>query len=166
MVVGRGSHRVPININDASVINSFEEVIPRAAALDETYLRAVAQGIQTYEPPVTMSLDTMTSGGFRAQHIRCLVVEPTQPRLRPFKTAHYAIPSGGSLRVGWHLVGGERAGGFNIGGFSFGAPSEMEADEVMSIVQIVQEYAVAPAIQQLADGVQYGPQPSGGFFGV
>ncbi|WP_113835909.1 hypothetical protein [Blastococcus sp. TF02-09] len=155
-----------ISIHDASVLQSFEEVVPRAAAHAESYLRAVAQGVQEYEPPVSMAIDTLHSGGFRAQQIQCLVVEPTEPRLRPFKTAHYAVPSGGSLRVGWHLVGRERAGGRQIGILSFGAPSDLEVDEVMSIVQIVHTYAVVPAIQQLADSVQYGNQQSGGFFGV
>ncbi|MGY1769892.1 hypothetical protein [Blastococcus sp. SYSU D00813] len=148
------------------MIQSFEDLVPRASSLGERYLRSVARGVQDYEPPVTMSIDTMSTGGFRAQPVQCLVVEPTQNRLRHYKTAHYAIPSGGSLRVGWHLVGGERAGGRVIGGISFGGPSEMDADEVLSIVQLVHSYAVLPAIQELADSVQYGSQQSGGFFGV
>ncbi len=55
-----------IRVNDASVLASFEELIPRAAALGEDYLRAVARGVQEYEPPVVMELGEMV-GASRGQ---------------------------------------------------------------------------------------------------
>ncbi len=156
-----------IPINEASVIEQFNELVPRAAALAETYLRAVAKRVQEYEPPVTMAIDFLTTGGFRAQKVQCLVVEPTDPRLRAYKTAHYANPSGGSLSIGWYLVGGEKAMGRQIGGFTFGSASDLDVDQVIAIVQTVHTYAVLPSIQELADIAQLGgPQQPGGFFGV
>lgn len=155
---------MPIRINDASVIESFDDMIPRAASLGETYLRAVARGVQEYEPPVTMELDFITTGGFRAENIQALVVAPTKNRLRHYKTAHFAIPTGGALRVGWYLVGGEKAGGY--GSWGIGAVTDMEADEVLSIREMVHTYAVLPAIQEIVNTVQFGSSQAGGFFGV
>ena len=155
---------MPIRVNDVSSIESFEEVIPKASHLGDHYLRAVASGIQEYEPPVTMALDEIITGGFRSPNIECLVVQPTKDRIRHYKTAHYAVSVGGSLRVGWHLVGGERAAG--IGFLGIGAATQNDVDEVLSIVHVIQTYAVLPAIQSLVDSIQYGNRPSGGFLGI
>lgn len=155
-----------IRINDLSVINQFTDTIPKAAPYAEQYLRAIAQGVQQVEPPVTMSIDTISSGGFRAEQIQALVVEPTKPRLRWYKTCHFARPSGGLLNVGWYLVGGDKAGGRQIGYVNLGAATDLDVDEVMSIVETIQTYAVQPAIQQIADLALGGNQPAQGFFGV
>jgi hypothetical protein len=157
---------MPLRVNDGTVIHSFNDTVPRAAAHAETYLRAVALGVQTAEPPVTLSLDTISTGGFRAVPMNCLVVEPTSQRLRHYRTAHFANPSGGNLSLGWYLLGAERADGHSLGLFSVGAVSGPEVDEVMSIVQVVHTYAVLPAVQELVDLVQHGSSPSGGFLGV
>ncbi|MGX7681578.1 hypothetical protein ACSMXN_22060 [Jatrophihabitans sp. DSM 45814] len=157
---------MPIRISDGTVLHSFNETIPRAASHGEKYLRAVANGVQEYEPPVTMSIDFFSSGGFRSPQIQCLVVEPTSPRLRHYKAAHYGAPSGASLKVGWYLVGAERAGGRQIGYFNLGAATDLDVDEVMSIVETVHTYAVLPAIQQIVDLLQHGHQHPGGFLGV
>ncbi len=155
---------MPIRINDISVVNSFNETIPNAAAHGEAYLRAVAKGVQECAPPVSMSIDSMITGAFRAPQVRCLVVEPTSQRLRHYKTAHFATASGNGLRVGWYLVGGERAGGRQIAGFSVGAVTDMDAGEVLSITEQVHTYAVIPAIREILGKRQ--KQQAGGFFGV
>jgi hypothetical protein len=157
---------MPIRVNSVSVIDQFSEVIPRAKDHGETYLRAVASNIQEYEPPVTMRLDTLTSGGFRADYQQCLVVEPTSQRLRHYKTAHFATVTGGSLTVGWYLLGGERAEGRQIGVFTVGAASELDIQEITSIVNLIQTYAVIPAIHKIAQLSQNGSLPAGGFMGV
>jgi hypothetical protein len=157
---------MPIRINSLSVIDQFSEVIPRAKEYGEAYLRTLASSIQEYEPPVTMRLDMLTSGTFRAEQQRCLVVEPTSPRLRHYRTAHVATPSGGSLTVGWYLLGGERADGRQIGIFNVGAASELDVQEIMSIVGLIQDYAVVPAIHRIAQLSQQGSLPAGGFMGV
>jgi hypothetical protein len=154
-----------IRINDVSVVNSFNDTIPDAAAHGVTYLRAVAKGVQECAPPVTMSIDSMITGGFRAPQVQCLVVAPTSQRLKYYRTAHFGIASGSGLRVGWYLVGGERAGGRQVAGFSIGAVTDIEADEVMSITERVHDYAVIPAMQEILNRVQQSQQ-AGGFFGV
>ena len=156
-----------IPIHDASVIDQFAELVPHAAGKADAYLRAVAKRVQEYEPPVTMDLDYLTTGTFRAQKVDCLVVMPDDPRLAAYKTAHYAVASGASLNVGWYLVGGERAAGRQIGGFSFGGATDLDVDRVLAIVQTVHTYAVLPSIQELAAGTRYGgAAQAGGFFGV
>jgi hypothetical protein len=157
---------MPVRINEVTVLNSFQDVVPKAAVHRETYLRTVAQAVKDHEPPVSMAIDTLAPDGFRASRIQCLVVEPTDPRLRHYRTAHYADPTGASLKVGWYLVGGEHAGGRQIGVFTFGGATALDADEVMSIVEIIHTYAVLPAIAHIADLAQQGSQPSGGFLGV
>ena len=155
---------MPIRINEVSAIESFEELIPKAAAHGEAYLRAVAAGVQEYEPPVTMELDEIVTSGFRTPNLECLVVRPTQKRIRPYRTAHYAVPSGGSLRVGWYLVGGEKATG--VGFLNIGAATDTDVSEVMAIVQTVHTYAVLPAIETIVNQVRFGPTQTGGFLGV
>lgn len=155
-----------IRINDLSVISSFDESIPKAAAHGETYLRAVAKGVQEYEPPVTMRLDTIAAARrMNVPEMQCLVIEPTASRLRRYVTAHYGIASGATLRVGWYLLGGDYAGGRQVGIFNVGAASDLDVDEVMSIVNIIQDYAVLPAIQQIVSTMS-GAQGTGGFFGA
>jgi hypothetical protein len=157
---------MPLRVNDATVIHSFSDTVPHAAAHAETYLRTVARGVQAAEPPVTLALDTLSTGGLRGVSVNCLVVEPTSQRLRHYRTAHFAKPSGGNLSLGWYLLGGERAGGRQIGIFNVGAVSDLEVDEVMSITEVVHTYAVLPAVQELVDLVQRGSAPPGGFLGV
>lgn len=155
-----------IRLNDLSVVDSFNEVVPQAAHHGETYLRMVAQGVQECSPPVSMSLDTVKAA--RAMGIpdmQVLVVEPTAKRLRHYKTLHYGSAFGAGLKVGWYLIGGDRAGGMQVGVFNVGAATDLDVTEVLSIVQLVHQYAVMPAMQQLADLV-VGDQSSGGFFGV
>ena len=65
-----------IRTHDANVLDRFTDVLPLCARHDEDYLREIAKNIQLVEPPVTMSLDVMSSGGFRAKETRCLVVTP------------------------------------------------------------------------------------------
>jgi hypothetical protein len=155
---------MPIRINGNSVIESFNDVIPKAAPHGEDYLRAIARGVQEYEPPVTMDIDELIGDrAFGQSGWPCLVVIPTNSRLQHYRTAHYGHASGGSLNIGWYLVGGERAAGRQIGVFNIGAATDLDVEEVMSIVQLVHTYAVMPAIEQI---VNLGTGNSGGFLGV
>jgi hypothetical protein len=146
---------MPIRINDASVVHSFSDLIPGAAYHGETYLRTIASSIQQLQAPVRMSIDSLVTDGFRSRKVQCLAVEPTEPRLRHYKSAHYASPSGDSLTVGWYLVGGERAAGLQVGAFSIGAASQLDADEVMSLVELVHGHAVLPAIGEVLETLRY-----------
>lgn len=157
---------MPIRINEGTVATQFTDSLPRSAGYAEEYLRAVARGVQAWEPPVRMSLDILTTGGFRATEVQCLVVEPTAPKLRSYKTAHFATPSGGMLNIGWYLVGAERADGVQFGPFAVGALSQIDLDEVMSIVETVHTYAVLPAMQYIVDLVRGGTNQPGGFVGA
>lgn len=142
-----------IPIHDASVIQQFSDLVPHAAGQEEAYLRAVAGRIRDLAPPVTMAIDFLGGGGMRGERRQCLVVEPTEPRLRAYRTAHYATASGAGLSVGWYLVGGEKAMGRQIGGFTFGGASDLDLDQVLAILQSVHMYAVLPSIEELFDGL-------------
>lgn len=161
-----------IRIDNLSVMDQFSDTIPKAAAYDELYLRTVAEGVQNVDPPVTMRIDTVGSGGFRAEQIRALIVEPIKPRLHPYKMCHYATAAPGRpnapglLNVGWYLVGGDRANGRSMGIFNVGAATEFDVNEITSIVETIHTYAVVPAIQHIATLALGGDQEGQGFFGV
>lgn len=158
---------MPYRVHEGTIINQFSDTIPKAAAYAEHYLRLVAQGIQEAEPPVTLALDIISSGGFRAEQMQALIVEPTEKRLRHYKTCHFATPHGGLLNVGWYLIGGDRAGGRQMGYLgTVGAATDMDVNKVMSIVEVVQTYAVQPAMQQIADLALGRGSQQQGFFGV
>jgi hypothetical protein len=158
-----------IRINDLSVIESFNETVPKAAGYGEPYLKAVASGVQELAPPVTLRIDSIAAARkLGIPEMQCLVVEPTAKRLRKYVSAHFAIDSGSSLRVGWYQLGGDFAGGRDLGGLGFvnvGAATDLDVGEIESIYTTVHTYAVLPAIQQLADAA-VGPRADGGFFGV
>lgn len=151
-----------VRINDATVLQTFSDAIPGAADQMEAYLKAVARGIKDSGVPVTLRMDNLESGGFRVQKTPCLVAEPTEKRLRFYRTAHYAEPSGALLRVGWYLVGGDRADG-RLG---FGAATERDADVVLHIAESIHIYAVQTAMQAIVDGPSERRSGSGGFFGL
>lgn len=150
-----------IKVTDGTTIEHFEEVIPRASKHANMYLRTLAGKIQEYEPPVTMDLAEMTSGALRDKPKDCLAVIPTGQRFRHYVAAHYAFPLGGSLRVGWNLVGAERAGGI---GWGIGAITDLEIDELISLTTTIHTYAVLPSIQEIADEGNGGGVTAGGFF--
>jgi hypothetical protein len=166
-VAGCGERRV-IRLNPISVVESFDEIIPLAGQHHEVYLRAVAQGIQQYQPPVTMSLDQMTAArSMNVEQQTVLVAEPTEKRLRHYKTLHFASALGPNLQVGWYLIGGDRAGGHDVGGLGFmtvGAATDSDVSKVLAITKLIHTYAVLPAIQHIAQGAQ--PANPGGFFGA
>lgn len=142
----------------------FSDSIPGAADQAETYLKAVAQGVTNAGLPVALQMDKLVMvSGIRVQKVPCLVAEPTEKRLRFYKTAHYAEPSGAMLRLGWYLVGGDRASRRVLG---IGGASERDADIVMQIAESIHIYAVQPAMQQIVDGRSDGRKGSGGFLGL
>ena len=155
-------------LNDLSVVDSFKEVIPNAAALDEAYLRAVAAFVQQQNPPVTMSIEMVAaSRRFGNPDLRCLSIEPTNKRLRWYRTLHYATPLGATLSVGWYLLGGDRENGRQIGVLNFGSISQHEVSEVEALVQLIHQYAVGPAMNQIAAQANGGgPVQGRGFFGA
>ncbi|HWC36038.1 MAG TPA: hypothetical protein VG650_14610 [Mycobacteriales bacterium] len=151
-----------------SVLDSFDEIIPLAGQHHELYLRAVAQGVQQYQPPVTMSLDQMTAArSMNVAQQTVLVVEPTDKRLRRYPTLHFASAVGPNLQVGWYLIGGDLAGGHDVGGLGFmnvGGLNEIDVSNLNSIAKLLHQYVVLPAIQQIASISQ--PAQPGGFFGA
>lgn len=159
-----------IRLGRESIISNltFTQTIPRAAQHDETYLHIVANGIKDCRPPVDLDTDDVEGAGI--QRANCLVVTPTARRLRYYRMLHFAIPMSQSLRMGYFLIGGDRAaGGSLLGGASFGIgiPTDADAGNVVSIMELIRDYAVAPAIQYIADLVQKDSQyEASGFFGT
>lgn len=154
-------------LNDASVIDSFSELIPEASKESEAYLRAVAKGIQRQAPPVEMTVEPITAArSFGTRKLQCLVVTPTNRHHRHYKTLHYGTALGVNLQVGWYLIGRDKADG--IGFMGIGAVSAHDVSEIESLVQLVHQFAVIPAMQQIAESMGYGGtgQPRQGFFGA
>lgn len=158
-----------IRLGRGSILSdfTFTEAIPNAAQYGRQYLRAVVKGIQSCEPPVELDVDEVQGAGLSP--MECLVVTPTAKRLRYYRTLHFGKPLGASLQVGYYLVGGDRAaGGTLFGGetFGIGRPTDVDVDNVLSIVLLIRDHAVAPAVQEIADLVQNGNRQPGGFFGA
>lgn len=145
-------------LTSLGVIDSFSEVIPGAADQFESYLKAIAGGVQEQGLPVRQGLENITaSQGLFARVARrqCLAVIPNTKRLQAFKTLHYSTPVGVNLAVGWYLLGGEKAGGTQVGVLNFGGVNALEVADVQAIVQCVHQFAVMPAIYRIADSVKY-----------
>lgn len=154
-------------ITEATMI----ETIPKAATHAETYLRTVSRGIVEHEPPVTLHLEEEVKGPGGLNLRDCLIATPTEKRLRYFQMVHFAKPMGGALQMGFYLLGGERLvpGGEVRALLNAGMAKDAEIDAVVSVVSIIRDYAVAPAIQYIADLVQggdSGAQRQGGFLGL
>lgn len=158
-----------IRLGRESIISDLTlmETVPKAAQYGELYLRTVVKGIQDLEPEVELDLDEVQGPG--VTKMECLVVTPTVKRLRHYQSLHFAKPMGGSLQMGYYVTGGDR---FNTGSlfggdtFGIGKPTDADLDNIVSIVKVIRDYAVAPAIQHVADLVQSGGQRQGGFLGL
>lgn len=159
-----------IKINPLSIIDEQQEVIPGAAQHAETYLRVLAKKVQELGPPVTMDLEAVQphrgiSGGQRL----CLILRPTERRLKNYPLANYAVPMGAALNVGLWLLGGEYQDGRSIGIGRIGAVSDTDVSDILAIRQMVTDYAVVPAMNEIADlssgGPIGGPPNPSGFFG-
>lgn len=157
-----------IHINGLSSLQSFEEVIPHAAAHGERYLQLIAQGVERYSPPVTMDVDEIAPPGIRRKGPRtpCLVLTPDEKRLRKYPQVHFGETLGASLRAGWHLLGGERVEGNQVGIMNFGGLRQQDGERLFAMAKLVHDYAVLPAMQQIADLVSGAKEGPGGFFGV
>lgn len=154
-------------LNDASVIDSFSELIPEASEEGEAYLRTLAKGIQRQAPPVELTVESVSAArSFGTRKLQCLVVTPTNRRHRHYKTLHYATPLGVNLQVGWYFIGRDRADG--IGFMGIGAVNAHDVSEIQALVQLVHQFAVVPAMQQIAESMGYGAsgQTRQGFFGA
>lgn len=139
-------------LNEANIINAFEELIVGAAGRATEYLRAVTHHIRQERIPVTAAVRDVTApaGLTGRSYLGCLVLTPNERRIRHYMTMHYAVDMGTALQVGWYLVGGERA----MGMFDMpvlGGPSGMDVDKVRSIVDIIQSAAVEPAVQEMIE---------------
>ncbi|MBB3043603.1 hypothetical protein KM427_18255 [Nocardioides sp. LMS-CY] len=151
-----------IRVDDISVIHSDHRVVPRAADLADAYLRALARYVQEVGPPVTMRLRTVRTGRGRSRSKRrCLILRPRRPRLRRYQTAHWAVPRGAALDIGYCLLGGEYVAGRDLGPIRFDAPSEADVSEIFAIVEMVEDYAVVPALHEVVAAVTPGGPPGG-----
>jgi hypothetical protein len=154
--------------NPEDIVHRHEELIPNAAENADAYLRAVVQGVRDQQVPVSADIRAESlTGGWRAPKTDCLVLTPTDPRLRKFEMVHYAMPIGRSLKVGYYLLGGVKAQG--LGGWAIlGGANQMDMDNLESLVQFIEECAIAPAMQEVASvvGVGSGGRPKQGFFGT
>lgn len=155
-----------INISPSNQIEEWSDVIPRASQYADDYLRQLASNVVDAGPPVRLELDKIVSGGgFRKTTRVCLVVEPTDSKLKRFKSAHFAYPVGTNLSVGWHLVGAEFASGlFGAYGNMMG-PNDAQVQEVIAIMQIVHQGAVMPTVEDIFRRSQ-GASGQGSFFGA
>jgi hypothetical protein len=153
-----------IRIGRQSIIEplTFTRTLPGGASHSETYLRRVASGIQECEPPVTLSIDAAKGSGLELP--TCLVVTPTEKRLRKFVQLHFAKAMGPNLHLGFYVLGGDAEPHQSTLRAQFGIGQVTAADEenVMAIVELVHGYAVVPAMEEVANlGAGGGDQPRG-----
>lgn len=153
-----------IRLGRESVIVEFSDqlLIPRAAQHARAYLASLWDYIIDLGAPVTLRTDRASGAGIALDE--CLVVEPTGKRLRFYQTLHYAQPENAALRVGYYLIGGDRAAwGSAFGGetFGIGRPSDADVDNVISIVEMIRDHAVKPAVRDVIDIADAAPGRSG-----
>jgi hypothetical protein len=157
---------VPLNPDD--ILHQADQIVPNAASQVDAYLRAVVRGVREQEMPLTTNVrPERLTGGWRGPQTDCLVLTPTESRLRRFEMLHFGIPMGRNLKVGYYVLGGVKAQG--LGGWGIlGGTTQPEMDHFQSLVELVEEFALAPAIHEIAAESGVGPggnRPKAGFFG-
>ena len=157
------------NLNPDNVFDQFSENIPNAHENGETYLRAIAKYAKEAQLPVTADLsEERIGGGFRAEKLLFLVLQPVEKRLRRYPSYHYGKPLGTTLNVGWYLVGKIAAAG--LGGWAIaGGGSQRDMDNLQALVHAVHDAAVVPAMHEAAAAAGFSPggnRPRQGFFGT
>lgn len=148
------------------VLQHEDELIPDAAAMAEEYLRQIAKLLKAESVPVAMDVVPIKFGGWRDPKVDCLQLLPTEKRLHRFEMLHYAMPIGTSsaLRVGYYVLGGIAAQG--LGGYAIaGGSRQRDGDTLASLIELIDECAVMPAMDFIARKAQ-GGEKSGGFFGT
>lgn len=135
--------------NPENILDQFSEPIPGAGARGEDYLAAVAKRVKQEALPVSADVRAEGLGGLRGGRELFLVLTPTARRLRHYSTYHFGRQMGGTLTAGWYLLGKVAAGG--LGGWAIaGGASQPDMDHLEDLVRAVHEFAVIPAIHEIA----------------
>lgn len=71
------------------------------------------------------------------------------------------MPRGSALEIGYCLLGGEYVAGRDLGPIRLPAASEAEVSEIFSIVELVEDHAVVPALTEVVAAVMPGHRPGG-----
>jgi hypothetical protein len=157
-----------VSLNAADILHQADEIVPNAADKCDDYLRAVVRCVREQEMPFATDVrPERLTGGWRAPKTDCLVLKPTESRLRRFEMLHFAIPIGRNLKVGYYILGAIKAQGLAGIGI-LGGTRQGEMDHFTSLVQLVEEFALAPAIHEIAAAAGFGPggnRAKTGFFG-
>jgi hypothetical protein len=136
--------------NPDNVFDRFSENIPGAGRLQESYLREVARFAAAAQIPVTADVrEERVGGAFCAERELFLVLTPTERRLRRYPSYHYGRQVGTTLNIGWYLVGQIASGGLGGWGIAGGA-SQRSMDDLETLIHVVHQSAVAPAIRDTA----------------
>lgn len=157
-----------LSLNPEDILHQADELIPNAAGRADEYLRAVVRCVREQEMPFSADVraERLTSG-WREPKTDCLVLKPTESRLGRFEMLHYAMPLGRNLKVGYYVLGAIRAQG--LGGWGIlGGTTQTEMDHFLTLVGLVEEFALAPAIHEIANASGFGPggnRERRGFFG-
>jgi len=148
------SRRRTISIfNPENILDQFSESIPGAFAHDEDYLAAVARYVRGEGLPVSVDVRKESLGGIRAGKELFLVLTPVERRLRHYSTYHFGRQMGRTLTAGWYLLGKVAAGG--LGGWAIaGGASQPDMDQLEALVRAVHEFAVIPAMHEIAAQVR------------
>jgi hypothetical protein len=157
-----------VPLNPADILHQAHEIIPNAAGKEDDYLRAVIRGVREQEMPFSADVRSeRLTGGWRDPKTDCLVLKPTESGLRRFEMLHFAVPIGRNLKVGYYVLGGVKAQG--LGGIGIlGGTTQAAMDHFTSLVQVVEEFALAPAMHEIAAASGFGPggnRSRTGFFG-
>jgi hypothetical protein len=147
-------------VKGQDVIDSYQQVLPQAAALADEYIRGIAESIRSQNLPVQLSTETASTGLFKAamgKSREFLVVKPTNRALDVFRILHYGVPSGSNLAAGWFLTGRVRG----LGQTQFRVPVIDALDifdnaDLEALVHGIHQFAVIDSILSMADQVGYG----------
>lgn len=155
--------------NPENVFDQFDDLIPGAADHGESYQRTLARYVREHRVPVELDVrEERLAGGFRAPSHLFVVMTPTDRRLHRYPSYHFAAPLGTSLKVGWYLVGQMAAKG--LGGWAvLGGATQNAMDELGSLIQLIHESSVVPAMHETAAAAGFGPTsstPRQGLFGT
>jgi len=161
-------------VKGQDVIESYQQVLPGAAALAEQYVSGIAQSVREQALPVEITTERAATGLLRSAMGKSrdfLVIKPTNRALDVFRVLHYGVPSGTNLAAGWFLTGRVRG----LGQMQFRVPVIHDLDifdtaDLQALVVGIHQFAVIESLLTIADRVGFARDRVGvkstGLFGL
>lgn len=174
-----------VRVKPSDVIDRYEQVVPAAAGMADSYLQTIEQSIVKQQLPVHVSRQDVTAkafGGIRGATREFLVVAPESPVHAAFRAFHFAFPAGVNLATGWYVTEEGRGAKNLIPGLHPTAAAAVGIGELLSkmdlfdvadliaILSSIHQFAVMEALYLIASKVGYDRERIGrssvGMFGI